>query len=1117
MEHQERKSLNWLDKPLLENNFFTIETFIFILIIVLAIVSRFYNLGARTISHDETSHVYYAWRLYKGMGYSHTPITHGPLQFHLVALSYFFFGDNDFTARIPAAIFSILTIAFVWNYKRYLGKIGTLITALLFLISPYMLYYGRYVRNEAFIGVFGLITLWAILNYLESGKVKYTYWLTAVTMLHFTTKETAFIYTAQALIFLGLVFVASILKANWKNPRYRKPFISLLIISLIVIVAFMGIKFFSNSPSTTVPTAEIAQESSEVTTAVTNPLLTILPLSLIVLTLLVALYFAIRGFSWDLLKKERSFSLIILLMTLVLPQLAPFPVKFMGWDPTDYSYQGMLRTGAFVIPLVLISIGIGLLWNRKLWLINAGIFYIPFVLLYTSFFTNGNGFFTGLVGSLGYWLEQQGVNRGSQPWYYYIGLQIPFYEYLPALGSIIALWLVSIKRRNIPTTNSHKIHKNINSDNLFIPFLGFWIITSIIAYTIAGEKMPWLTFHIVWPMILLAGWTIGKLIEHVDWSYFRENQGLITLGLLFVFLLSLSKVLAVFEGSNPPFQGDDLSQLSSTSLFLVSSIIVISSGIWLAILINKWDLAEFGRVFAITMFGFLAILTARTSIMASYINYNNPTEYLVYAHMARGPKEAFEQIKELSERTTDSLSMLVAYDDETTYPFWWYLRNFPNQKYYGENPTRDLRDAPVILVGNKNFDKLTPVVGQAYFQFDYIRIWWPNQDYFNLTWERIKNALFDREMRNAIFQIWFNHDYTKYFELTNKDISLQNWSPSDRMRLYVRKDIASKVWNLGLSPVSKEEIKADPYEGKGLKLIPDIVIGGEGTDAGKFESPRNIAIAPDGSLYVADTGNHRIQHLSAQGEFINMWGSFADISTGNAQPGTFYEPWGIAVDNNNNVYVADTWNHRIQKFDEAGNFIEQWGFFGQGEEPTAFWGPRDIKVDSQNRIFVTDTGNKRIVIFTSDGDYINQFGSAGLMSGQFDEPVGIAIDNEGRIFVADTWNQRIQRFVTDNTFTSFTADKEWEISGWYGQSLDNKPYLAISKNNQLYISDPEGYRILEFDTDGNFIKYWGDYGSGPDGLNLPTGLAVDKQGGVWVVDTGNHRVLHFSLEPESKD
>ena len=106
----------------------------------------------------------------RGAGYRHDPVTHGPFQFHIVALSYFLFGDNDFTSRIPAATFSVAAIAFLlFAYRRYLGRSGALIAGALFLISPYMLFYGRYTRNEGFIELIGVVLLYGILRYLEKG------------------------------------------------------------------------------------------------------------------------------------------------------------------------------------------------------------------------------------------------------------------------------------------------------------------------------------------------------------------------------------------------------------------------------------------------------------------------------------------------------------------------------------------------------------------------------------------------------------------------------------------------------------------------------------------------------------------------------------------------------------------------------------------------------------------------------------------------------------------------------------------------------------------------------------------------------------------------------------
>ena len=145
----------------------------------------------------------------------------------------------------------------------------------------------------------------------------------------------------------------------------------------------------------------------------------------------------------------RSFDIIILLGTLILPQLCAFPIKLLGWNPLDYSSIGLARTGIVIVLLFLISVFVGLWWNPKLWLINAGIFYAIFTVFYTTFFTNGQGFFTGMVGSLGYWLSQQGVQRGSQPWYYYALIQLPIYEYLALLGTFIALFFGFRKNKTV--------------------------------------------------------------------------------------------------------------------------------------------------------------------------------------------------------------------------------------------------------------------------------------------------------------------------------------------------------------------------------------------------------------------------------------------------------------------------------------------------------------------------------------------------------------------------------------------------------------------------------------------------------------------------------------------
>jgi uncharacterized protein (TIGR03663 family) len=1116
---------HWLEIPISQKINENWEIVVFTVIIILAIVSRFYDLGSRVMSHDENSHVYFSWLFSRGQGYAHDPVTHGPLQFHLIALSYFLFGDNDTTARLPAAIFSIATVAFAWNFRRYLGKSGALVAAGLLFISPYMLYYGRYARNEAFVGLFGLVTIWSILRYLESGEAKYLYWLTAATVLHFTAKETSYIYTAQALLFLGLYFVYQVTAKVWKSPGYRNRFLITLVIGVLLITG----QFYLQSLNKVTDTPEGA------ITATIPVIYTGLLLGGGIVSILAALFFLIRGMGFDSLRKERSFDLLIVLITLVLPLLSPFLINIAGWhvpvnasEVTNLSTVDIIRMASIIIPMTIISVLVGVWWKSKVWLINAGIFYGIFTVFYTTVFTSGTGFFTGLVGSLGYWLAQQAVQRGSQPWYYYIGVQVPVYEYLPALGSILTLGIIAWGHKANSTHPSKEIideqttleeltsieereilQEETTNDPPTLALIGLWIVTSIIAYSIAGEKMPWLTVHITLPMILFASWGIGHIIDGINWANFKSQRGWLILAMVLIFITSLFSTLGSIMGDNPPFQGSTLDQLSATSTFLISIIATLASVTALVFVLKDWSISQISQVFILTFLGLLAVLTMRTSFTAAYINDDQANELLVYAHSAPGVRIAMEQIEDISLRLTGSRDMVVAYDNETSYPYWWYLRNYKNQRSYASNPTRDLREVYAILVGSGNYSKLEPIVGQAYQEFEYIRIWWPNQDYYNLTWDRIRNAITDPQMRAALFQIWLNRDYTKYGQITNKDMSYQNWSPGDRMRLYIRKDIASQLWNYGIAP-SAEEIIADPYEGKQLELSPDRSIGSEGLEEGQFRNPRSLDIAPDGTIYIADSSNHRIQHLTIEGEVLHVWGEFADISQGEAPGGTFNEPWGIAVAPDGSVYVADTWNHRIQKFSPEGEFITMWGFFGQAETPFAFWGPREVATDTKGQIYVTDTGNKRIVVFDESGNNILQFGEVGFEPGQFDEPVGIDVDQDGYVYIADTWNQRIQ-VMSPDTEGTYQPLKSWDIVAWYGQSLENKPYLVLDSTGHLFVSDPTGNRILQFTTDGDFIRYWGDSGIDNDRLNLPLGVAVDLDGHLWVADSGNNRIVRYTL------
>jgi DNA-binding beta-propeller fold protein YncE len=427
-----------------------------------------------------------------------------------------------------------------------------------------------------------------------------------------------------------------------------------------------------------------------------------------------------------------------------------------------------------------------------------------------------------------------------------------------------------------------------------------------------------------------------------------------------------------------------------------------------------------------------------------------------------------------------------------------------------------LREAVAVIVDQKNFDKIEPALGNGFYKFDYIRMWWPNQDYFNLDQTRVLNAITNPGIREGIFDIWFDRDYTKYAQATgSSSMTLTTWQPADQMRLYIRKDVAAQIWNYGVGPSEAPSV-ADPYEAGTIALAADQIFGSELYAPSGLNAPRSIAAGLNDDLYVADSRNHRILHIASDGSLLNEWGTFADILAGSAPNGSFNEPWGVAVGPDGSVYVSDTWNHRIQKFTKDGKFIKTWGQYGQPvaeipESASSLWGPRGIAVDAKGQVFVADTGNKRIVVFDKDGNYVTEFGTGGFDPGQFDEPVGIAIAPNGTIYVTDTWNQRVQAFIPNETGDFYVPTIQWDVNAWFGQSLDNKPFIAVGANENVFITDPENARIIEFKPNGEFVRTWGAFGSGPEEIGLAAGITIDKAGFIWVTDAGNNRILKYRL------
>ncbi len=868
-----------------------------VVIIILTIISRLTNLGVRVMSHDEVNHVVPAFDLYSGRGYRHDPVTHGPFQFPLMALSYFLFGDNDFTSRLPHALFSIATVAFVLIfYKRYLGKYGTLAAGLFFMISPFMLFYGRYARNDAICAFWGVTTFFVLLRFFETGFSKYLYLLAILLSLNFSTKETAYIFSAQLLIFSFILVVMDMFKPALESKKRQKFILTNLLFIVVIAACTAASIFFVKYAGQQIQNGQIVlalanPESNYDIKALLGLAVTLIKITFpIILPLMFSLGFLIfikPRLNWDFLKDSRAFSVLILTVTFVLPLLVPFLVIFSGQNPIAYNEPfPILIDYIYIAYLFSLSIIIGSIWNEKEWWKYALVFFGIYITLFSTFFTNTVGILTGMIGSLGHWLAQQGVARGGQPPYYFAFILIPIYEFLGAFGTVLALYF-GFKERSFwskavvaPSEESTLTSEVTPQPLLPVPaiFL-FWTITSLIAFTLAGEKMPWLTVHIAFPMILTAGWAFEKIAQNYL-NLEKDKVGrLLRLSGVVIIIILLSLVLTQLWGNHAPFQGNTQIQLQDTNHFLFIITMVALVGFFLIMEYRHTSIKNIFPTVMIALFLLMSVLTARAAYRASFINYDYPYEFLVYAHAADGPKIVLEQIEEISKRTTKGLDIKVAYDNHGLYPYWWYLRNYPNKIVYLENPTRALEDAPLIIAGSDKYAKIDAIVRDNYYAYEYMRLWWPMQDYWNLTFERIKSALGNPVMRQALLNIWLNRDYTLYAQVTgNQFLTLENWLPSERMRFYVRKDIAAQMWELSSGLPLETVAITDPYAGKMVSKQADYFISKSGSAAGDLNEPRGIHVSQDGSIYVADTNNNRIQQFSQTGDLLKCLGCLRQYS-----------------------------------------------------------------------------------------------------------------------------------------------------------------------------------------------------------------------------------------------
>jgi hypothetical protein len=303
-----------------------------------------------------------------------------------------------------------------------------------------------------------------------------------------------------------------------------------------------------------------------------------------------------------------------------------------------------------------------------------------------------------------------------------------------------------------------------------------------------------------------------------------------------------------------------------------------------------------------------------------------------------------------------------------------------------------------------------------------------------------------------------------------------------------------------------------------------------GSDDGQFLQPNGIAVDSTGNVYVADSGNNRVDKFSSNGSFVGWAGGCTSggnclngVSVGftcttaecglpvsGSDNGQFSGPQGVGVDSTGNVYVADSGNSRVEKFSSTGTFLVSFGSSGNGDGE--FQSPIAVAIDSYGNVYVGDSGNNRVDKFSSNGSFVGWAGGCtggsscnlgaslgftctavtcgasvyGSGDGQFDGSSGVGVDSSGDVYAADAGNNRVQKFSSNGSFV-----------GWAGMCTSGVNCDSVDQHS------------LGFTCTATTCSK-STFGSGDGQFFQPDGIAVDSFGNVYVVDFNNNRVVKFA-------
>jgi len=315
----------------------------------------------------------------------------------------------------------------------------------------------------------------------------------------------------------------------------------------------------------------------------------------------------------------------------------------------------------------------------------------------------------------------------------------------------------------------------------------------------------------------------------------------------------------------------------------------------------------------------------------------------------------------------------------------------------------------------------------------------------------------------------------------------------------------------GQKPAAREVPDINQYRYRGYTYRMVRTLGGRGKEEGQFMQPVAVAVDSKKRIYVVDSLKCNVQVFDPEGKFLYSLGKFGK-ETASPQDVYFLNPVSVAIDQAGNVVALDAKLSTVQIIGKMGQVIAQFGEPASAESGKmelgmgGFSHPQALALDGNDNIYVADTGNNRIRVFNPAGKIINKFGNHGARLGEFNNPSDLTMDNAGNLLVLDEKNFRVQMFTPRGVFKNKFGKRgtgRGEFSSPWGVATDSKRNVFVTDRNlRVQVFDPDGYYITEFGTPiGNYAiapRYWG--------------IAIDEDNTVYLTDAANCTVLVYELK-----